>query len=171
MKTPIHRDRVRLGSFLLLALAWGGVSGCKRDERFSLESSTRWTPEQVAHLLRCEPERSHDTWSAASTQLDSECDMKIEAVLYLQAARHLGRLPGEQDRDAVGVSLQAENLTVESIGPSIQFLDFEIVNVLRGPHVLRVNLSPGHDAAFCCEKVKACTSRETCTCRGDCNGE
>ncbi len=147
-----------------------GLLGCK-EEGISLESNSPLTPEQIAHLLRCEPERSHHTWSAVSNRYDSECDMKIDAVQYLQAARRLGRLPGSEDRDAIGVFLRAEGLVIQDISTSVKFTDFEVVSPLRGPHVLRARLSSGRDVVFCCGKVKACTSLKTCTCRSDCDNE
>lgn len=166
---------------LLPVIAWRSVVlrllwvfpllvGCKK-EGLTITSDTPWSPEEVANRLGCTPERSHDKWPIESTRFDSECDMKIDAVRYLQAARHLRRLPGPQDRDALGVDLRAEGVALADLGPSLQFTSFEVVNPLRGPHVLRVRLSSGKELAFCCEKVKACTSQDTCTCRNDCNDE
>ncbi|ADO76114.1 hypothetical protein [Stigmatella aurantiaca] len=146
------------------------LTGC-RPAPLSIESSRAWSPEETAQRLQCTPERTHGTWQATSTRYDSECDMKIDAVRYLQSARLNGRLPGLAERDNLGLFLRAEGLAAADIGPSVRFTGFEVVNALRGPHVLKVRLSSGKELAFCCEKVKACASAEACTCRSDCNDE
>jgi hypothetical protein len=155
-----------------LLLLGSALVGCRKDDNaFTIASEKPWTPEEVARRLGCMPGRGHDTVPLESTRFDTECDMKIDAVRYLQAARQLGRLPGPEDSKAVGVELRSEGVALKDIGPSLQFTGFEVVNSLRGPHVLRVRLSSGRELAFCCEKVKACTSPDTCTCRNDCNDE
>lgn len=158
----------------LLVLSLAGLAvispGCK-GRTFSIDSRSPWAPGEIAERLGCTPERNHDTWVAGSTRFDGECDMKVDAVRYLQAARHLGRLPGAEDQASVGVLLDAEGVEIGDIGPSIRFAGFEIVSALRGPHVLRVALAPDRFLAFCCDKVKACSSEAGCTCQNDCHGE
>jgi hypothetical protein len=106
-----------------------------------------------------------------STNLDEECDMKMDALLYLQAARTTGRLPDRAAQRGLGLAIEPQGLTVEDVGASVEFRGFEVINPLRGPHLLRARLSSGVELAFCCGKLKARCSESLCTCPSDCNGE
>ena len=158
---------LRAGRAVLLVL--GLVAGCSR--RSSLPTTQLQTPEQLAKTLDCVPQRDHGPAATFSSRLDDECDMKMDALVFLQAARTHGRLPDGALQRGLGVSFQAQGLLAEDIGTSVEFREFEVVNPLRGPNVLRARLSTGVEVAFCCEKVKARCGEAPCSCNSDCNGE
>jgi hypothetical protein len=97
--------------------------------------------------------------------------MKMDALLYLQAAKARGQFPDGAAQLALGLSFEPQGLSVDDLGTSVEFRKFEVINPLRGPNVLRARLSTGLDVAFCCGKLKARCQGGPCTCNSDCNGE
>jgi hypothetical protein len=162
LKTPRPGARALLGLMTVLA-------ACIRHSPLPL--TPLQTPEQLRELLGCTPQRDHGPGAPVSTNLDEECDMKMDALLYLQAAKTAGRFPDGDTQRGLGISIEPQGFSLEELGSSVEFRGFEVINPLRGPHLLRARLSSGVELAFCCGKLKAHCQEQPCTCSSDCNGE
>ena len=164
-KESLIKNALRVMIFVFVLTFFFLLKGCSSLNP-SFDLHTIQTFEEIALSLNCRPDYNHEQRSILKLMdIDTACDLKIEALHYLQLAYTLKRWPNsKEDRreNEFEVMFKPEDLTIEDISSSVRFWDFRPANFFRGPSRVTAELSSGTPIVFCGLKVRACSDRRNC---------